>query len=80
MEEKQGIRKQVTPREVRSWLSETLRNRRDLGVTRAIAAGVLDPENPFEPGAVRRPQKWFVLATAICLLTAGCFVYFNFWR
>lgn len=68
----------VTVHQVYALLKESVRNRRDLGLRRAIVDGVLDPENPFEPKAARKPQKWFVLSCVLLLLTVSCFVYFNF--
>jgi hypothetical protein len=68
----------VTVHKVYALLKESVRNRRDLGLRRAIVDSVLDPENPFEPKTPRKPQKWFVLSCVLLLLTVGCFVYFNF--
>lgn len=72
--------KAVTAREVYSLLHHSLSGRPDLGISKAIADTVLEPQNPFEPDATRRPQRWFVLAGVVAAATVGCFVYFNFWR
>jgi hypothetical protein len=61
-------------------LCHNLRNRPDLGLRRAVADGVLEPANPFEPQAVRPPRRWFVLFCLLAALTVGCFVYFNLWQ
>ena len=70
----------VTAREVYAALDGNLRNRSDLGLRKAVADGVLEPRNPFEPQARRRPQKWFVLLSMVVASLVGCFLYFNFWR
>ena len=45
-----------------------------------VADGVLEAQNPFEPNASRRPQRWFVLTCVVAAATVGCFLYFNFWQ
>jgi hypothetical protein len=58
-------------------LRQTLRSRPDLGLRKAVADGVLEPANPFEPQVARPPRRWFVLLGLLMVLTVGCFVYFN---
>ncbi len=69
--------KQVTAQEVHAVLRHNLRNRPDIGLRKAVADGVLEPANPFEPQAVRPPKRWFVLLGLLAALVVGCFVYFN---
>lgn len=71
---------QVTTKEVYEALRSCLRARPDLGVRKAVADGTLDPPNPFEPAATRRPQRWFTLACLVAGATTACFLYFNLWQ
>ena len=68
----------VTAKEVYTALRQNLRSRPDLGLGKAVAECVLEPPNPFEPGVVRKPQRWFVLLGIISLAALEAFVYFNF--
>ena len=70
----------MTSREVYAALQQNLRGRPDLGLGKAIADGILEPQNPFERGARRAPQKWFVLTSLTVAAALGCFLYFNFWQ
>ena len=70
----------VTAKEVLTNLRHNLRSRSDLGLGRAMADRLLEPQNPFEPGLVRRPQRWFVLLSIISVAALGTFVYFNVWN
>jgi len=69
--------KTVTAREVYAILQGGLRSRVELGLCKAVADGVLESQNPFEPAAARRPRKWFVLTCVVTGATVGCFLYFN---
>ncbi len=68
---------QVSAEAVRDLLHENLKRRPDLGMRNALAERVLGSPNPFEPGAVRPPQRWFVLCCLVTALAAGGFIYFN---
>lgn len=72
--------KPVTAKEVLTTLRHNLRGRSDLGLGKAVADRLLDPPNPFEPGVVRKPQRWFVLLCIISVAALGAFVYFNVWN
>jgi len=72
--------KNVTVREVYLALENNLRQRPDLGLGKAVADGVLEPRNPFEPRARRRPQRWFVLLSMVAAALLGSFLYFNLLR
>jgi len=67
----------LTVREIHAVLCQNLCSRPDLGLRNAVADGVLDPANPFQPQAARQPRRWFVLFCLLAVLTVGCFVYFN---
>ena len=71
---------QITAREIHAVLLQNLRRRPDLGLRRAVADGVLEPANPFEPQAGRPPRRWFVLFCLLAFLAVGCFLFFNFSR
>jgi len=70
----------VTAKDVLTTLRDNLRSRSDVGLGKAVADRLLEPPNPFEPGLVRRPQKWFVLLCIISVAALGSFVYFNVWN
>jgi hypothetical protein len=70
----------VTAKEVLTTLRHNLRSRSDLGLGKAVADRLLEPPNPFEPGLIRRPQRWFVLLCIISVAALGAFVYFNVWN
>jgi hypothetical protein len=61
-------------------LRDDLRKRPDLGLHRTLAQCALEPPNPFDPNAVRRPRRWFVLFSIVSLAAAGAVVFFNFWH
>lgn len=71
--------KEVAQSEVRSWLADYLARRRDLGLGKAVLTLLLEPPNPFEPEARRRPRKMFVLTLLWLLALSGVFGYFNLW-
>jgi hypothetical protein len=71
--------KELSQSEVRSLLRGYLKDRRDLGLGKAVLAIALEPANPFEPEAPRHPRKAFVLAVFCLLALLGVFVYFSLW-
>jgi hypothetical protein len=70
----------VTAKEVLTTLRHNLRSRSDVGLGKAVADRLLEPQNPFEPGLVRRPQRWFVFLCIISVAALGAFVHFNVWN
>jgi len=70
----------LTAKEVLTTLRQNLRRRSDLGLGKAVADRLLEPQNPFEPGLVRKPQRWFALLCIISVAALGAFVYFNVWN
>ena len=66
-----------TVKPVYNALSQYIRNRADIGASRAMRDGVLEPSNPFERRAARPPRRWFVLLSLVFALVFGCFSYFN---
>jgi hypothetical protein len=66
-----------TVKPVYNALSQYIRNRADIGASRAMRDGVLEPSNPFERKAARPPRRWFVLLSLVFALMFGCFSYFN---
>ena len=61
-------------------LHECLRRRSDLGLWKAVAVKIFEPQNPFGHGERRRPQRWLVLLVVGSLAAAIAFAYFNFWN
>ena len=70
----------ATAKEVFTTLRHNLRSRSDLGLGKSVADRMLEPQNPFEPGVARKPQRWFVLLCIISVAALGSFVYFNVWN
>jgi hypothetical protein len=70
----------VTAKDVLTTLRDNLRSRSDVGLGKAVADRLLEPPNPFEPGLVRRPQRWFVLLCIVSVAALEAFVYFNVWN
>ena len=66
-----------TVKPVYNALSQFIRNRADIGASRAMRDGVLEPSNPFERKAARPPRRWFVLLSLVFALVFGGFSYFN---
>jgi hypothetical protein len=66
-----------TVKPVYSALTQYIRNRADIGASRAMHDGVLEPCNPFERKAARLPRRWFVLLSLLAAMALGFFVYFN---
>ena len=66
-----------TVKPVYNALSQYIRNRTDIGASRAMRDGVLEPSNPFERKAASPPRRWFVLLSLVFALVFGCFSYFN---
>ena len=58
-------------------LSQYIRNRADIGASRAMGDGVLEPSNPFEQKAARPPRRWFVLLALLAAMVLGFSIYFN---
>ena len=61
-------------------LQQCLRRRSDLGLWNAVAAKILEPQNPFGHGERRTPERWFVLLLVSLFTAVIAFVYFNFWN
>ena len=63
-------------------LRQCLRRRSELGLWNALAAKILEPQNPFGYGERERrtPQRWFVLLLVSLCAAVIAFVYFNFWN
>jgi len=70
----------ITPKDVNRMLRQCLRRRSELGLWNALAAKILEPQNPFGRGERRTPQRWFVLLLVSLFAAVIAFVYFNFWN
>ncbi len=68
----------VEPRQVHAWIKESLGQQPDIGLGKAIGNLILEPRNPFDSMARRRPKVGFVLGAVLLTLAVGCFCYFNF--
>ncbi|MCL5287351.1 MAG: hypothetical protein M1453_05070 [Acidobacteria bacterium] len=69
--------KTVTPFEVHAWLDENFRARAEFGFRKALTRCVLEPPNPFDPQARRKPRAGFVILVLLAAATITCFLYFN---
>ncbi len=71
---------QVSPHEVHAWIKESLGQRSDLGLRKAIVNTLFEPPSPFDPRARHKPKAGFVLGATLCMAAVICFCYFNFAR
>jgi hypothetical protein len=70
----------VSPREIHTWIEESLGQRPDIGLRKAIVNMFFDPSNPFDPRVRRKPKAGFLVGAILFVLSVGCFFYFNFAR
>jgi len=63
-----------------AWIEESLGQRSDLGLGKAIVNMLLEAPNPFDARARRKPKAGVVVGAILCAAAAGCFCYFNFAR
>jgi len=70
----------VSSSEMYAWIEESLGQRSDLGLGKAIVNTLLETPNPFDPRARRKPKAGFVVCAILCAVAAGCFWYFNLLR
>jgi len=70
----------VSPREMHAWIEESLGQRPDFGLTKAIVNTFFDAPNPFDPRARRKPKAGFLVGAILFAVSVGCFCYFNFTR
>ncbi len=68
----------LTVKEVHSALCAMIRGRPDIGLRKSAADRLLEPPNPFEPAARRRPRKPVVIVGFLVLLGLAAFAYFNY--
>lgn len=69
--------KQLKVAEVHNALEARLRARPDLGLWKAFVNLVLEPPNPFDRRAMRRPKKEFVGISILIIVGACVCLYFN---
>jgi uncharacterized protein involved in exopolysaccharide biosynthesis len=55
-----------------------IRQRNDTGFSLAVADNTLEPKNPFEPEARRKPKTGIALGGGLGLVLGAIFVYFSF--
>ncbi|HEV2173199.1 MAG TPA: hypothetical protein VGR71_06520 [Nitrospira sp.] len=70
----------VSSREMRAWIEESLGQRSDIGLGKAIVNTLFETPNPFDPRARRKPKAGFVVGAILFAVAAGYFCYFNFAR
>jgi hypothetical protein len=68
----------ISPREMQAWIEESLARRPDIGLRRALMNIVLEPQNPFDSQARRKPRVAFALGALLFAAAVICFCYFNF--
>ena len=67
----------VTPEEMYERLMDLVRKRPDIGLKTATLNHILEPPNPFNQEATRRPAPGFVLTLLFLAAILGTFFYFN---
>ena len=70
----------LPPSEIHFWIEESLRQRPDIGLRKAIVNMFFDSPNPFDPRTPRKPKAGFVVGTILFTASLACFCYFNFAR
>jgi hypothetical protein len=70
----------VSPREVRTWIEQSLVQRPDFGLRKAIVNMLFNIPNPFDLRARRKPKAGFLVGAILFAVSVGCFCYFNFGR
>ena len=68
----------VSSREMHAWIEESLGQRSDIGLGKAIVNTLFEPPNPFDPRARRKPKAGFVVWRDPMCRAVVCFCYFNF--
>ena len=58
-------------------LDQYIRNRTDIGASKAMLDRVLESANPFDPKTARPPKRWCVLFSLLTAMVFGFFSYFN---
>jgi len=71
---------QVSSHEAHAWIKESLGQRSDIGLKKAIVDTLFEPPSPFDPRARRKPKAGFVLSAILLVAVVVCFCYFNFGR
>ncbi len=71
---------QVSSHEAHVWIKESLGQRSDIGLRKAIDNMLFEPPSPFDPRARRKPKTGFVLGAILFATAVVCFYYFNFAR
>ncbi len=71
---------QSSSHEVHAWIKESLGQRSDIGLKKAIVDTLFEPPSPFDPRARRKPKAGFVLGAILFVAVVVCFCYFNFGR
>lgn len=61
-------------------LRQCLLRRSDLGLWNALAAKILEPQNPFGREERRTLQRWLVLLLVSLFAAIIAFAYFNLWN
>jgi hypothetical protein len=69
---------QISSNEMHAWLKESLGQRSDIGVKKAVVNALFEPANLFDPRARRKPKSAFVLGAILFAIAAACFFFFNF--
>lgn len=70
----------VSPREIHAWIDESLGQRPDIGLRKAIVNMFFVTPNPFDSKARRNPKTGFLVGAILFAAALGCFYFFNFAR
>ena len=68
---------QVSSHEVHAWIKESLGQRSDIGLKKAIVNTLFEPPSPFDPRARRKPKAGFVLGAILSCYCRGLFLLFQ---
>ena len=71
---------QVSSHEAYAWIEESLGQRSDIGLMKAIVNTLFEPLSPFDPRARRKPKAGFVIGAILFVAAMVCFCSFSFAR
>jgi hypothetical protein len=73
----QAISPATDPKQVARQIRADIKKRAEVGIGKALADLILEPNNPFDPTLGRRPRKLAILIGLVVLAALFCFGHFN---
>ena len=70
--------RQITPEHMHELSMQAFQKSQDIGLRNTVANALLEPANPFQPGAHRRMSRGAGAALLLAGLALAGFAYFSF--